>query len=388
MRHSFPIRPSITVATLALTGFILFPQFLAANPVEGDSLNIGSNAYAGLGSAVIGDNNYAPDYSSSFLIGSGNWMPNDGGGSLGVGALNFLGGLGNVAFGFGNDILGTSTYSGAFGQGNGVANANRCFAFGASNMIDDAEDSAAFGFGLILNSSSQQQMVVGRYNLQDASGPLFVVGNGTGTAPNQRSNAFVVHQNGTAELGGYPVINAFTFPTYLGSASIALSSADHRSISINASSSDAGKNLTIQAGNSASGSDLGGGALILSGGNSTGNAGSVIEFRTAASSPSGTPTDIRTAETRMSINAAGGIWAGVGLTAGAAPQFILGKYNNDETDISTNPITIRSQGLFIVGAGDANNNRKNALRITPSGTILVQPAGDISMGDFTSGEKP
>ena len=90
----------------------------------------------------------------------------------------------------------------------------------------------------------------------------------------------------------------------------------------------------------------------------------------------------------MKINASGGIEAGDNVIAAAAPQFVLGKYNNNLPDAMTTPPTIRSEGVFIVGAGMSAANPKNAMRITPTGTILIQPAGDIDMGSYNNGERP
>ena len=217
----------------------------------------------------------------------------------------------------------------------------------------------------------------------------FVVASGTDS--NNRSNAFTVFTNGDASVsgvlrsGGQPVVTASTFPTYLGNANFALSSGSDRSISVNASSSGAGKNLTIQAGSPANGSDLAGGGLILSGGNSTGSAGSAIEFRTALGDTSG--TTLHTVSTRLKINAAGGIEAGEGLSANKAPQFVLGKYNNTATDATTTPPTVRTEGVFVVGAGTMAMP-KNAMRVTEDGIILIPRQGDLLMGAFIGGDQP
>jgi hypothetical protein len=182
-------------------------------------------------------------------------------------------------------------------------------------------------------------------------------------------------------VGGRPVLNAWApdFSFY--------PSSDH-SISIEPSSNGvAGRNLTIRAGDSApSGSNLAGGSLHFSAGNSRGNAGSTIEFKTAAGGASG--STVNTAATRMKINESGGIEAGEGLVAAKAPQFVVGKFNDSSTDGATTPPSVRADSVFVVGTGTSGSARKNALRITADGKILIQPAGDISMGDFVDGQKP
>lgn len=64
-------------------------------------------------------------------------------------------------------------------------------------------------------------------------------------------------------------------------------------------------------------------------------------------------------------------------------QMVVGRHNDPTTDDSGD----RKQGVFVVGAGTAET-KKNAMRITDDGVILIQPQGDISMGEFMSGEQP
>jgi hypothetical protein len=90
----------------------------------------------------------------------------------------------------------------------------------------------------------------------------------------------------------------------------------------------------------------------------------------------------------MKINESGGIEAGEGLVAAKAPQFVVGKFNDSSTDGATTPPSVRADSVFVVGTGTSGSARKNALRITADGKILIQPAGDISMGDFVDGQKP
>jgi hypothetical protein len=53
--------------------------------------------------------------------------------------------------------------------------------------------------------------------------------------------------------------------------------------------------------------------------------------------------------------------------------------------------TDHTTGLFVVGAGSSETNRKNGLRVVEkNGTtlVLIPPGGDLSMGEFTNGERP
>lgn len=310
-------------------------------------------------------------------------------GSVTFGAVNQGVGNYNLMAGFNNRIYGTATSETAmFGNSNSGTSLYDCLVSGTANVLTDARDSTALGRGLLLSASSSARIVIGQYNADNETNARLVVGNGTSTIA--RSNAFVVYQNGTAKVGGQLVVTASTFPTYLGNgsvANIAFSSGPNRSISVNASSSGAGGNLTIQAGGPATAGpgNQAGGSLILSSGSATGSAGSEIEFRTAVGGSPG--NGIATPATRLKINALGGIEAGQGLVAAAAPQTVIGKYNNTVTDATGN----HGQGVFIVGAGTAAtppNARKNAMRVTEDGTILIPQQGDLLMGAFNGGDQP
>jgi hypothetical protein len=76
-------------------------------------------------------------------------------------------------------------------------------------------------------------------------------------------------------------------------------------------------------------------------------------------------------------NAATGI--GTGIVTTTASQTVVGKYNDNSLG-----------GLFVVGMGTGTGAtpRKNALRVREDGTLLVRPAGDLSMGGFQTGEQP
>jgi hypothetical protein len=77
--------------------------------------------------------------------------------------------------------------------------------------------------------------------------------------------------------------------------------------------------------------------------------------------------------------------AGPGSITTGTAQTVVGVYNDTNTnDAGTN----HTSGVFIVGAGTNSGNRKNALRVRSDSVILIQPSGDIDMGEFTAGDKP
>ena len=89
----------------------------------------------------------------------------------------------------------TGAYSHAEGQGS-KAEAIRSHAEG-HNTVAKADASHAGGKGTI--AAGVAQTVIGKYNIENNSA-LLVVGNGTGTDNNDRDNAFVVNENGSAEV--------------------------------------------------------------------------------------------------------------------------------------------------------------------------------------------
>lgn len=188
---------------------------------------------------------------------------------------------------------------------------------------------------------------------------------------------------GTIKIAGQPVLTAAS----LGALpNLQLSNAFNHSIGIGQSANGVGgKHLAIVAGNGGFGSNVSGGNLILSGGMSSGSAGSSIELRTAAAGSSGENGHLP--QTRLRINPSGGIEAGDGLAAAGAPQLVVGKFNDTNTNDAGVDHTL---GVFVVGTGTGTltNQRKNAMRILDDGTILIQEKGDLSMGNFKSGPTP
>ncbi|MEE4196617.1 MAG: tail fiber domain-containing protein [Bacteroidales bacterium] len=151
----------------------------------------GSNSFtAGLANESIG--NSAASFGSenmnagdlSLVIGFGNQITPDGDAAFAAGFNNEASGQGSIAAGEANKASGK--YSVALGYNN-ESPAYGSFVIGRLNQSRTA------------NSNEE-------WTGED---PLFVVGNGTGGAPIPYNDAFVIYQNGNAEIDGnfYPVEN-------------------------------------------------------------------------------------------------------------------------------------------------------------------------------------
>jgi hypothetical protein len=91
----------------------------------------------------------------------------------------------------------------------------------------------------------------------------------------------------------------------------------------------------------------------------------------------------------MVIKNNGSILSGKGLATVSDvnhPQIIVGKYNKSQDEPVVAPT--RSTSVFMVGAGSSAGTSLNALRVREDGVVLVNAAGDISMGGFQEGERP
>lgn len=178
-----------------------------AAPIDGDVLNIGANTLTlSEGSGAIGQSNLLNQANYALTIGQGNTL--DGHRNLAVGFNNEVDDLDNAAIGkhnyvdgLANLVVGNSNsliddddgdFSIVGGQYNLVDNGRANLVTGALNVIDEANNSALLGTGLI--SDIHESVVVGRYNEYAGIEAHFIVGNGA--ANDQRSNAFVVLKNG------------------------------------------------------------------------------------------------------------------------------------------------------------------------------------------------
>ncbi len=155
--------------------------------------------------------------------------------------------------------------------------------------------------------------------------------------------------------------------------------------------STGGNNLTIQAGGAISGgSNLGGGSLILSGGISTGNNSSNVQFETYPAGSSGTSDNA--ALTALTISATGA----TGNNASTVLQANAGSGTNQNggnltiaSGVSTGTGTSQIQ-FNVYGAGSSGstaNTATTAMTITPAGNVGIgttSPASGFQFEVFTA----
>ena len=196
---------------------------------------------------IIYDNDGAT-YDESYALSVALCEMNDvtGRGSLGAGTSNIVAGRNAIGLGFSNeareycsiamnyDCVAAGPYSTAMnyntvarGKGSfaankgGEASGNYSAKFGreskaigsdsfAGGYQTEAQKWAGVAFGVGTKSSAQVQTVIGRYNKINESEnqsewELFQVGNGWGSADNQRSNAFSVLYDGRAKVKSAPI---------------------------------------------------------------------------------------------------------------------------------------------------------------------------------------
>ena len=154
---------------------------------------------------------------------------------------------------------------------------------------------------------------------------------------------FVVSTNGRVGVGT-------SSPTY----DVSLDGQTNRSISLERSTSGAGKNLTISAGAGSSATNQAGGTLILSSGASTGTAGGQILFQTPGVGGSG--TYLNTLTTKLKIDSVGVSIPGIlGIGEGAP----FSTYPSPALDIaSPHSILLGGNALSYLGGGRATNSEK------------------------------
>ncbi len=298
-------------------------------------------------------------------------------------------------------------------------------AFGSATSATGLYSSA---FGLGTSATANHQFVVGRHNIANASDGLFIVGNGANSG--SKTNAFVVRNNGDANVTGvltaasltasYASINGNMGVTGTLYTSTGLynsgSMYNHGSLVVNGgirhSSASNASSTSIAVGTSVSAyganSLASGSNTVTNGANSASfgfytNANSYASaafgrfsaFNAADSATTwaegdalfiignGTTDALRKNAMLMKKNGATAI--GLGLTTSTPDQTVLGKYN----DVTTTTVD-KTQGVFVVGAGSGPSiaERRNALRVLPDGTVVILQKGDLSMGTFTAGTPP
>jgi hypothetical protein len=328
--------------------------------------------------------------------------------------------------------------------GTGVsASGTNSFASG-NTVTASGTHSGAFGLGT--TAQGYNQFVVGQFNaLLGSSGvntnsddPLFIVGNGSSGAA--RSNAFVVERDGDARIQGKLIVGGANagpgaiaamgtsatavsqdtvaigvLARALGTSSIALGMAA-RSSGPNSMALGPGS-LSLGSASVALGSGaISGGELSLALGpvaTTLGRASVALGESVDAkaknqvvvgkfNAPSGDPaaetpqddlfivgngTDSANRSNAVTVKKNAATAIGTGVVTTTASQTVVGKFNDTSLDAGGKD---HGSGLFIVGMGSGTGTtpRKNALRVRVDGTLLVRPAGDLSMGDFQTGEQP
>lgn len=325
--------------------------------------------------------------------------------------------LSSLAIGSGS----TSTGTNSFTSGNSVA----------------ATGVNAGAFGLGNTAQGYNQFVIGQYNTPLGTGtanlnwndPLFIIGNGT--SDTARSNAFAVDRSGAVRMSHTLAVGSGSVAS--GNKSVAMGESNaagpySTALGVSATSAAAfyGTAMGLSSAHAwyatAMGNSLATGELSTAIGRSTASAkyataigaGSVAtayastvigSYNVNPSTPSytewvaqddvfviGNGVDASTRSNALVVKKSGSLAAGTGTVIGTVPagssQIVVGNYNDTSTDNSTTPATVRANGVFSVGIGTTPSARKNALRVTASGNLLIQPSGELGMGAFTSGEKP
>lgn len=166
--------------------------FFGSSPSSADeySVQIGKKLS---GKVIFNENNIKFNYNQVEMFHLGHDIFTDDSGTHDVGTFSF---------GYNNIVKGD--LAAAIGIDNTVT--NTCgVAFGNSNEISGIASAA---IGSKLKVSSHEQIVVGRFNIEDIDDKYaFIVGNGS--SENARSNAFGVCYNGDVEINGHSVNKCF-----------------------------------------------------------------------------------------------------------------------------------------------------------------------------------
>jgi hypothetical protein len=204
MQAEFPRRASSPLLLCLVLAFCALSSPAFSQTGNYTKLQVGSNNTFDSGFAMaLGNNNSISDYydysltSTNILaIGSSNWVysdPDDCRNLLLLGTSNGAEGAANSLF------VGTLNFAWSYtaqclvaGNANNLEQVSNSLVVGTNNDAGYTMDGAMIGYGLSNWSSGTNGVIIGRYN-QDV-GALFTVGNGASSQ--NRSNAFVVLQNG------------------------------------------------------------------------------------------------------------------------------------------------------------------------------------------------
>jgi hypothetical protein len=319
-----------------------------------------------------------------------------------------------------------------------------------SSVLANGTNAAAFGVGT--TAQGRNQFVVGQYNTpistsanNNAPGDaLFIVGNGTGLTAGLQSNAFVVSRNGDAQIAGKLIagINASAADDAVAAIGAEASAYGYGSLALGQfavaeayTSIAMGQEAVAFAGNSlaiGTGAVAGGvGSLTIGSYNQTwGDYSIAAGWASSANgrgsialgemvlanaknqvvlgrynAPSGSPsveaptdavlivgngTDNLNRSNALTVRRDTGTAIGKGVESAREAQVVVGKFNDTRNNDNG---TDHTQGIFVVGNGTstAQAARKNAMRVVEQNgqsLVLIQKAGDISMGEFEAGPRP
>lgn len=278
---------------------------------------------------------FSPPYTGfgSFAYGLDNQVRGDGSAALGAG--NVVNGFYNMSFGILNEVYG----------GNGS------FSLGQENKVFGFNGAGAVGFQNINNGD--RSLVIGQFNdtlvtqgqdIIDTS-PLFIVGNGDDS--NNRSNAFVVRKNGSI-VAGIDVPLFIPNPGGVALGQGVMASGTNGAIALGYYSTADGSDTPVAIGSNTSAYGRYGSTAFGSQTTSHGDRGATAM---------GYRTD----------------------THGDA-SLVIGQYN--DTLVTKGQDVISTSPLFIVGNGDGNTQRSNALVVRKDGGIV----GGSSSIDGSSGQ--
>jgi len=194
------------------------------------SVASGTSSFAiGLGNTAATSNSFAgglnstanPSLNGTTAFAYGNGLNITGEDAAGFGKSNTATGKRNFVAGSNNQVSGTNSFvigannfvsagtSVALGSNNNVSLPGS-FAIGESNQMNNANQTAAFGYSLT-SGSKQYQVVVGKYN-EVNNDAIFVVG--TGAASNNKKNGLeaygdkvVLPEYGSGNVPGTPAYN-------------------------------------------------------------------------------------------------------------------------------------------------------------------------------------
>ena len=309
------------------------------------SLAAGQSTASGYCAAAFGTFSTASGYASitngyyctasgyyAVAFGVGSWAP--GGACAAFGCDSTASGYASAAFGSNTDALGFN-----------------CTASGSHTMATGNDSTAS---GAYTTASAAYSFVVGAYNiggvgLSAGADPVFEIGNGTSIA---RSDALVVYRNGNTTISGTD--NELPNQTLIGSHSI----------------------LT---------EGLADGRYLRPGGGATGADSTAFGTETTAGGYASTASGFHTSATAVDafVTGAYNIGGGGPTVSGTDPIFEIG---NGTSSVPSDAVVVHRNGNMTV-SGTATFDG-GIIVSGSSNAVLVNPAGDLSMGSFTSGPQP